>query len=277
MSLTIFKKCWRIVLYAVLVLAAATIFVPFIWGVLSSFKSMNELSAIPPTLFPKEIRWDNYAQVIVNGSFFRNYWNSLVITLGTTLGTLIVCSFTGYALAKFEFKGKSAIFLVFLGTMMIPAQLTMIPVFILTTKLNLINTFLGVILPSTANAYGVFLMRQFMMTIPNEILEAARIDGCSELKLLFRIAMPLSKPILATLTILTVLSSWNQFLLPLILLNSPDMATVQLAMCNYQNDFGRKLNLLMAASVLSIVPVALVFAFCQKHIVAGISMGGVKG
>lgn len=271
------NKLWRCVLYLILILAAATIFVPFVWGVLSSFKSMNELAAIPPTLFPQTFQWDNYLQVIVNGSFFRNYWNSFVITVGTTVGTLIVCSFTGYALAKFEFKGKNVIFLLFLGTMMLPVQLTMIPVFILTTKLQLINTFLGVILPATASAYGVFLMRQFMMTIPNEILEAARMDGCSELRLLLRIAMPLSKPILATLTILTVLSSWNQFLLPLILLNSPDMATVQLAMCNYQNDFGRQLNLLMAASVLSIIPVAIVFAFCQKHIVAGISIGGVKG
>lgn len=277
MALNIASKLWRILLYALLILAAATIFVPFIWGVVSSFKSMNELSSIPPALFPKEMRWDNYTQVMLGGSFLRNYLNSAIITVGTTVGTLLVCSFTGYALAKFEFKGKNAIFLVFLGTMMLPAQLTMIPVFILTTKLGLINTFLGVILPSTASAYGVFLMRQFMLTIPNEILEAARIDGCSELRLLMRIVVPLSKPILATLTILTVLSSWNQFLLPLILLNSPDMATVQLAMSNFQNDFGRQLNLLMAASVLSVVPVALVFAFCQKHIVAGISMGGVKG
>lgn len=267
----------RFFLYLVLSLAAATIFIPFIWGVLSSFKTANELSLIPPTLFPKQLAWENYAQVLSGSDFLRNYWNSFVITVGTTAGTLLVCSFTGYALAKFEFKGKTAIFLIFLGTMMLPAQLTMIPVFILTTNLGLINTHLGVILPGIASVYGVFLMRQFMMTIPNEVLEAARIDGCGELRMMFRIVMPLSSPILATLTILTVLSSWNQFLMPLILLNSPEMATVQLAMSNYQNDFGQQLNLLMAASVLAVIPVAIVFLFCQKYIVAGISMGSVKG
>lgn len=267
----------RFFLYLVLSLAAATIFIPFIWGVLSSFKTANELSLIPPTLFPKQLAWENYTQVLSGSDFLRNYWNSFVITVGTTAGTLLVCSFTGYALAKFEFKGKTAIFLIFLGTMMLPAQLTMIPVFILTTNLGLINTHLGVILPGIAIAYGVFLMRQFMMTIPNEVLEAARIDGCGELRMMFRIVMPLSSPILATLTILTVLSSWNQFLMPLILLNSPEMATVQLAMSNYQNDFGQQLNLLMAASVLAVIPVAIVFLFCQKYIVAGISMGSVKG
>ncbi len=264
-------------MYLVLILAAAIIFIPFIWGILSSFKSMNELSSIPPTLFPKEMHWENYTTVIVEGSFFRNYYNSFVITLGTTLGTLFICSFTGYALAKFEFRGRSAIFLILLGTMMIPSQLTMIPTFILNTRLGLIDNYLGVILPAMANAYGVFLMRQFMLTVPNEALEAARIDGCSELKLLLRIALPLSTPILATLTILTVLSSWNQFLLPLIMLNSPKMATVQLAMRNYQNDYGQKIHLVMAASVLSIIPVGIVFAFCQKYIVAGISVGSVKG
>lgn len=267
----------RFFLYLVLSLAAATIFIPFIWGVLSSFKTANELSLIPPTLFPKQLAWENYTQVLSGSDFLRNYWNSFVITVGTTAGTLLVCSFTGYALAKFEFKGKTAIFLIFLGTMMLPAQLTMIPVFILTTNLGLINTHLGVILPGIASAYGVFLMRQFMMNIPNEVLEAARIDGCGELRMMFRIVMPLSSPILATLTILTVLSSWNQFLMPLILLNSPEMATVQLAMSNYQNDFGQQLNLLMAASVLAVIPVAIVFLFCQKYIVAGISMGSVKG
>lgn len=276
MKITIAGKFWRFVLYLVLILAIATIFVPFLWGILSSFKSLNDLSSIPPTLFPKKMEWSNYYTVVVGSSFLRNYWNSFVITVITTVGTLIVCSFTGYALAKFEFRGKSAIFLIFLGTMMIPPQLTMIPIFTLSTNLNLIDTHIGVALPLIANAYGVFLMRQFMLDIPDEILEAARIDGCGELRLLFEIAAPLSKPVLASLTILTVLSSWNQFLLPLILLNSPGMATVQLAIRNFQTDYGTQLNLLMAASVLSIIPVTIVFFSCQKYIVSGISMGGVK-
>lgn len=276
MSSAALRRGLRIWLYTTLIIVSLIMILPFIWGILSSFKSSEELFSIPPTLFPKELILDNYRQVVTTGFFLRDNMNSLIIAVFTTVGTVLLCSITGYTLAKFKFRGRDQIFLLFLGTMMIPVQVTMIPVFILTTKLGLINTHMGIILPMIANAYGVFLMRQFMMTLPNEMIEAARIDGCHEFKIFAKIAMPLAKPAVGTLTILTFMDSWNQFLWPLILLNSSEMATVQLGLRRFQSEYSAKYNLIMAAAVLAIIPIAIVFVLFQEYIVEGISMGGVK-
>lgn len=276
MSSAALRRGLRIWLYTTLIIVSLIMILPFIWGILSSFKSSEELFSIPPTLFPKELILDNYRQVVTTGFFLRDNMNSLIIAVFTTVGTVLLCSITGYTLAKFKFRGRDQIFLLFLGTMMIPVQVTMIPVFILTTKLGLINTHMGIILPLIANAYGVFLMRQFMMTLPNEMIEAARIDGCHEFKIFAKIAMPLAKPAVGTLTILTFMDSWNQFLWPLILLNSSEMATVQLGLRRFQSEYSAKYNLIMAAAVLAIIPIAIVFVLFQEYIVEGISMGGVK-
>lgn len=266
----------RFILYALLFCISLVIFIPFIWGILSSFKSVGELFATPPTILPKQFAWENYVKVFSTGYFVRDNINSLIISVSTTILTVVICSLTGYALAKFCFKGRDAIFLIFLGTMMIPVQVTMIPVFTLTAKAGLLNTFLGVILPMVANAYGVFLMRQFMMTIPNELTEAARIDGCTEFGNFLRVAVPLAKPAIGTLSILTFLESWNQFLWPLIMLSSSEMSTVQVGLRRFQGEYGTQWNYVMAAAVLAIIPVAIVFLLFQKYIIEGISTTGLK-
>jgi ABC-type glycerol-3-phosphate transport system permease component len=262
--------------YGFLILFSLMIFVPFLWGVLASLKTFEELFAIPPTVIPKIFAWDNYYQVISSGFFVRDNLNSFYISALTTFLTIAICSLAGYALTKFRFKGRNAIFLIFLGTMMIPEQVTMIPVFVLTSRLGMLNTFRGIILPMAANAYGIFLMRQFMLTIPDALMEASRIDGCSEFRIFYRIALPLAKPVIGTLSILTFLGSWNAFLWPLILLSKSEMSTVQTGLRRFQGEYATRWNLVLAAAILAVIPVTVIFALFQKYIVEGISTTGLK-
>lgn len=277
MTSVIQQKLVRSILYFILISFSLMMFIPLLWGVLSSFKTVRELFAMPPTVFPETFAWENYLQVIVGGNFLRDNYNSLVVAVLVTFLTVLICSLAGHALAKYQFRGRDVIFYLFLGTMMIPVQVTMIPVFLISSRLDLIDTYLGVVFPQVASAFGVFLMRQFIMTVPDELIEAARIDGCPEIKIFTNITVPLSKIAIGSLSILTFLGSWNQFLWPLILIRSQEMATVQLAMRRFQGEYTTEWNLLMAAAVLAIVPVAIVYICFQRFIVEGISMSGIKG
>jgi ABC-type glycerol-3-phosphate transport system permease component len=265
-----------LLVYGVLIVFSLVIFMPFAWGVLSSFKTKDELSAIPATILPKTFAWENYRHVISTGFFLRDNLNSFIITSVSTVLTILICSLAGYGLTKFKFKGQNIIFIVFLGTMMIPIQTTMIPVFILTSRLGMLNTYRGIILPMLANAYGIFLMRQFMLTIPDALIEASRIDGCREFRIFYKIAVPLAKPAIGTLSILTFLEGWNSFLWPLILLSKSEMSTVQVGLRRFQGEYSSQGNYVMAAAVLAIIPVAVVFILFQRYIIEGISTSGLK-
>jgi alpha-1,4-digalacturonate transport system permease protein len=267
----------RLPLYVFLILGSIGMITPFVWMISSALKPNNEIFAVPPTFFPKEPNWGNILEAWNSGNFTQYFINTTIISVVTTVITLFICSIAGYTFAKYQFMGRKILFILFLGTMMVPMQVTMIPVFLMMSKLELLNSYWSVILPLTANAYGVFLMRQFMLTIPTELIEAARIDGCSEFRIFWQVVLPLTKPALTTLGILSFLAAWNEFLWPLIMLDSPEMMTLQVALTQFQGQYEVKWNLLMAASALSMLPIVLIFIFFQRYLVEGIAMSGLKG
>jgi multiple sugar transport system permease protein len=251
---------------------------PFLWMLLGSIKPETDFLRNPPTFLPSAPTTGNYDRLFDQLDFPRFFFNSAVIALAVTVGTLVFCPMLGYALAKLRWRGKRVVMAVVLATLMVPAGITLIPNFILMSNLGLVNSYPGLILPFLAGPFGVFLMRQFMLGIPNELLEAARMDGANEFRVFWSVVMPLATPILATLGILTFLGSWNNFLYPLVMAQEPEMYTLPVALATfatgqYQADHG----MLMAGSVILVVPVLIVFVLFQRWITEGIATTGLKG
>ena len=267
----------RIVLHVLLLGGLVVMIGPFVWMALSSFKTEGEIRADPPTWWPHDPTAGNYG-VLFNRLDFPTYFtNSIVVAVLTTLGNLLFCSAAGYALAKLSFPGKRALFLVVLGTIMVPSIVTIVPLFVLSSNLGLVNSLAGLILPFLAQAFGVFLMRQFIMSIPDDLLEAARIDGASELRIYWQIVLPLCRPAFATLGILTFLASWNNFLWPLVAATTEDKYTLPVALALYaigQNQ--TRYDLLLTGSVVIVLPVLIVFIALQRYFVRGIATTGLK-
>lgn len=268
----------RWAMYAVLVVGMVLVAGPFLWMVLGSLKTQGELLQVPPTWLPEAPTLDNYARLFDRLNFPRFFFNSTVVATTITIANLIFCSMIGYALAKLDFAGRNKLFLLVMATLMVPQGVILVPLFILMTNLGLVNTHAGLILPFAAGAFGVFLMRQFMVGIPDELLEAARVDGASEWYLFWRIVMPLSGPALATLGILTFMSSWNMFTWPLVAATSEDMYTLPVALATFsRGQFSSDYGLLMAGSLVIVAPILLVFLVLQRHFVQGIATTGLKG
>lgn len=237
---------------------------------------------IPAKDVHKEVRvapeWKNYKEVIETVPFFRGVANTLIITLVGLFGGLFTTSLSAYAFAKLRFPGRDALFYVILGTMMIPGVVTMLPTFVLFRQAGWINTFRPLIIPALfGGAWGIFLMRQHMKTVPDELEDASRIDGCNPFQTYWRLMLPLSKPILATLGIFGFMGGWNDFMGPLIYLNDPDKFTLQLLLASFSSYYSTKINLLMAGSVMSLVPVLALFFAAQRYFVQAITLTGVKG
>jgi multiple sugar transport system permease protein len=251
---------------------------PFLWMVLGSIKPEADFLRNPPTFLPSAPTTDNYGRLFDQLDFPRFFFNSSVIALAVTVGTLVFCPMLGYALAKLPWRGKRVVMGVVLATLTVPAGITLIPNFILMSNLGFVNTYPGMILPFLAGPFGVFLMRQFMLGVPNELLEAARMDGANEFRVFWSVVMPLATPVLATLGILTFLGNWNSFLYPLVMAQEPEMYTLPVALATfatgqYQADHG----MLMAGSVILVVPVLIVFILFQRWITEGIATTGLKG
>jgi multiple sugar transport system permease protein len=264
-------------LYLLLILGLILLVGPFIWMVLGSFKTTGELRQVPPTLLPQNPTLENYAELFDRLNFLRFFFNSSVVAAAVTAGNVVFCSMLGYALAKLRFPGKRILFAVVLGTLMVPSIVTFMPLFVLVANLNLVNTHAGLILPFLAGAFGVFLMRQFIGGIPDELLDAARVDGAGEHYIFWRIVMPLCGPAIATLAILTFLGSWNSFLWPLVVANTEDMYTLPVAIALFATGQQEtNVALLMAGSVVVILPVLLVFILLQRYFTQGIAMTGIK-
>ena len=257
------------------VLAFFTI-APFIWMILTSVKDMGDIYVYPPQWLPSEFHFDNYVKVFSAAPFGRYYLNSAVVAVVVTLGQLVTCSMAAYAFARIEFKGRNALFLLFLGTMMIPYNVTMIPSFMVLYWLGWVDTYQALIVPGLASAFGTFLLRQFFITIPKELEEAAYLDGANKFTVLKRIIIPLSKPALATLAIFTFMGVFNDFIWALIVLNSEDMRTVQLGLAIFRDRYLTQWDLLMAGSVTAVLPILLVFFFAQKYFIKGITLSGLK-
>ncbi len=252
---------------------------PLLWMVSTSLKPSREILTKVPQFIPSSFVFDNYRKAMEAFPFLNYYCNSLFVAGVVTASTVLLSSLAGFAFAKYKFIGRNVLFVGILSTLMIPFQVIMIPLYIMMSNVGWVDTYPGLMFPRLVNVFGVFLMRQFMINIPEELLSAARIDGCSEWRIFWGIIMPLSKPALATLAIFVFMWSWDEFLWPVIILNSPSKFTVPLGLASF---FGVqlglvKINQLMAAATIATVPVLIVFLAMQKHFIRGITVTGMKG
>jgi len=266
-----------ILAHLALLLGVVVMFLPLVWIVLSSFKPLSEIYLIPPSFLPHRWIIGNYEEALRRFPFLTYLLNSVVVTVGATLLTLVINSMAAFALSKYVFRGRDLIFLLVLSTIMVPIQVIMIPVFLVIAHLGLVNTLWGLIIPPAATPTGVFLLRQYMLTIPDELIQAARIDGAGEWRIFAQIVVPLSKPALAVLAILSIVWRWNDFLWPLIVINNPHLFTLQLGLARFQGAQATDWNDLIAMTVLIIVPVTVIFAFLQRYLVSGIATTGLRG
>jgi multiple sugar transport system permease protein len=263
--------------YIFLTVIGATMLVPLLWMLKTSLQPPTaDVMQITP-LLPEEYRFANYSQVIDELDFSVSIWNSVLVTGLTTIGLVFTSSLAAFAFARLSFFGRNQIFFGYLATLMIPSAVTMIPVFILLRELGWVNTYYALIIPPMFSAYGVFMLRQFFLAIPRELEEAAIIDGCTTFGVYWRIVLPLAKPALAALTILTFMGSWRSFMWPLIVTHSKEMATLPVALTQFTEMFSVRWNLLMAGSVIMVLPMMIVFVIGQRFFIEGIQLGAVKG
>jgi multiple sugar transport system permease protein len=267
----------KIVLYVVLIAGLLVVVGPFLWMALASLKPEAEIRAVPPTWWPHTFTLDNFRDLFSRLDFPTYFLNSTIVAALTTAGNLLFCSLLGYALAKLRFPGRKAMFLVVLGMLMVPGMVTFVPQFVLVSNLGLANSYAGLVLPFLAGPFGVFLMRQFLLSIPDDLIEAARVDGAGEWRIFWRIVLPLCRPALATLGILTFLASWNNFLWPLVIATTEDKYTLPVALALYSVGQNRTdLGLLLAGAVVVVLPVLIVFLLLQRHFLRGIATTGLK-
>jgi multiple sugar transport system permease protein len=265
-----------IVLHVFIYGLAMIIMAPFLWMVLTSFKDISEIIVIPPTWIPEKFKFENYSNAFAAAPFGRYYFNSVFVAVMVTGGQLITCSLAAFAFARIRFRGREILFYLFLGTMMIPFQVTMIPTFMILHWLGWIDTYQALIAPGLASAFGTFLMRQFFMTIPKDLEDAAYIDGCSRFGVLWRIFIPLAKPALAVLAIFTFMAVFNDFLWALIVIHSEELRTVQLGLAVFQDRHTTEWDKLMAGSVMATLPILIVFFLAQNYFIKGITLSGMK-
>ncbi|GAB2620067.1 carbohydrate ABC transporter permease [Pseudactinotalea suaedae] len=271
---TLRRRWW---LYLIMSVALLLVVTPFVWMVLGSVKSNGELRSVPPTWLPEQVTWENYSQLLSGLNFGTYFLNSTIVAVVVTAGNLLFCSMVGYVLGMLEFRGKNALFAVIMGTLMIPGLVTFVPLFVLVVNAGLANNLLGLIVPFLVSPFGVFLMRQFVLRLPPDLVQAARVDGAGEIRIFAQVILPLLGPALATLGILTFLSSWNNFLWPLVVAQREEMYTLPVALALYstgQNvtDYG----FLLAGATLVVVPVLVIFMIFQRRFIEGIATTGIK-
>ncbi|MCQ6557312.1 carbohydrate ABC transporter permease [Paenibacillus mendelii] len=248
---------------------------PFFWMIMSSFKPENEIVQIPPTFWPDTFTLHNFKYLFQNMNFDVYLKNTLIIVLFSFVG-LFLNAVAGFGFAKYEFKGRNALFVLVLATMMIPSQVTMIPVYLILNSLGLTNTMTGIVLPGLVGAFAIFLFRQFMSTIPTELLEATRLDGASEYRIFLQIVLPISKPIIAVQAILTFIAGWNSFLWPLIIANDESLYTLSVGLSLLKGQYAANFGLQMAGAAFMVAPVIVLFTYFQKHIIENFSISGMK-
>ena len=268
------RRNWLYPLMAALLVVVAS---PFVWMVLGSFKSEGELRQVPPTWWPETASLDNYSQLFSRLDFGTYFMNSTIVAVVVTAGNLLFCSMLGYALAMLEFRGKKVVFLLVMGTLLIPGVVTFVPLFVLVANAGLINSLPGLILPFLVSPFGVFLMRQFILGLPKDLLDAARVDGAGELRIFAQVFLPLCGPALATLGTLTFLGSWNNFLWPLVVAQTEDHYTLPVALALYSTgQNSTNYGLLLTGATVVVIPVVLVFLIFQRRIIEGIATTGIK-
>jgi len=270
-------KFWRVVLYAVLIALAVLMLIPFAWMLSASLKLDKDVFIFPIQWIPENPRWQNYMDIWTKIPLAKFVLNTAKLTVIVTCLQLLTSSFAAYALAKLDFKYKNLLFMAYISTIAMPWQVYMVPQFIMMRGMGMNDSHMAIICLQAFSAFGVFMMRQFYQGIPDELCEAARIDGMSEYKIYSRIMLPLSKPALSTLTIFTFVATWNDFLGPMIYLKTESKKTLQIGLRMFISQYSSEYGLIMAASVLSLIPVLIVFLSLQKYFVEGIAATGVKG
>lgn len=270
------KKLNKILMHLTLGIGAILTVVPFVWMILTAFKTPAESTAVPPTVFPSEWQFSNFQQAWNTLPFNNLYVNTLLFTLITTIGQVIFCSMAGYVFARIKFWGRDALFLLVLAILMVPSQIYIIPQFEIISGLNLANTITGLFLPNLFSAFGTFLMRQFFMTIPDEIEEAALMDGANHFTIFYKVMLPLVKPGIVSLGISTSLFAWNTLLWPLIVNTSQSKMTLSAGLASLQDIHVTNYPVLMAAAILAIWPMIIIFILFQKQFVEGIANTGGK-
>jgi len=266
----------RILTYVLVAAGAVATATPFVWLILSSFKSLQEVVLFPPTFFPKKPVFSNFREVFSMIPFGRYYLNSIITSVIPTVATVLTSSMTGMGFAKYRFAGRSLLFWIILSTMMVPFPATIVPLYVMVSRAGLVNTYAGLIVVGLSSAFGIFMMRQFIMSIPDELLDAARIDGASEFRIFLQVVMPLTKPAVATLTLFTFTNHWGAYIWPLIVVNSDRLRTLPLAIPYFSGQYFSFQNLINAASLMSIAPVLVLFMFTQRYFVQGIALTGLK-
>lgn len=271
------KSFAKVVIYAFLTIGTLTMAIPYIWMVVTSIKPIEEIQTYPPSFYVHHPTFKPYIELFSILPMWRYLLNSLIVASVVTVCNVFFCSLAGYAFAKHNFYGRDKIFLLLLGTIMLPYQVNLIPGFIIVKHLGWLNSFYALIIPNMAMVFGVFLCRQYIMSIPNDLIDAAKIDGCGEFAIYRIIIFPLIKPALATLAIFTFLSQWNSFVWPLIVIYTSSMRTVPLALSVLNSQFGANFSMVMAGATVVTLPVLVVFLCLQKYIIQGITMTGLKG
>jgi len=270
----------RLVIFLAAALLAAAFVLPMLYAVLSSFKPIEEITKVPLQWLPESfesLRVTNYIEPMTRYNFGRYIANSLFVGVMVTVSSLLFCSMAGYSLSKFTYFGRDTFFLVILITLMIPLEVTFIPMLIIVRELNMVNSYWGLIVPVMITPFGVFWMRQFIMTIPNDYAEAARIDGLNEFQIFWRIILPMCKPALAALAIFTFMGNWNSLIWPLIVARRSELWTIPVGLVSFEAEFYKPLNLIFAMAVVSVLPTVVLFALLRRRLLEGIAMVGLKG
>ncbi|MDY0294987.1 MAG: carbohydrate ABC transporter permease [Acholeplasmataceae bacterium] len=259
-----------------LFLITAVSIVPFIWMISTSLKSSQALMSIPIEWIPKKVSFESYMKVLTELPFLKSTLNSLIVTLSSTFLTLISASMAAFIFAKYEFRFKNTLFILFLTSMMVSIQVTGIPIFIILTKLGLNNSFVGVVIPSIYNVFAIFLLRQYMKNISNDFIEAAYMDGANLFQVFFKIIVPMSIVPLTTLFVINFMAYWNDYFWPLIILTDPNKVTLPVLLSKLNTQYNTEYNTLMAGSLVSMIPILIVYMFAQKHFIKGVQEGGIK-
>ena len=276
-SLPITHRLKKLVLYTLLLAAALMMLIPFFWMISTSLKADEYVLSIPLQFIPRPLTFESYLRLTEIYPMPRMFWNSLVVAVLTTAGQLIVSAMAAYAFARIEFRGRNVLFVLYLATLMIPSQVTIIPLFILMRYLGWINTYPGLIIPGIFSAFGTFLLRQFFLTLPKELEEAAFIDGASRWTIFWRIIIPLSRPAMATLGVFAFMGSWNAFLWPLFIVRNEQLMTLPVGLATLHGRWLTQWNLVMAGAVITIIPMLIVYLFAQRYFVQGVVTTGLKG
>ena len=267
----------RVLLYIVLILIAVIMVVPFLWMLSTSLKTQYDAVKIPPVWIPDPPQWENYVKLFTEQPMFEFMLNTIKIVFFVVLGQLFFSSLAAYSFARISFKGRNVVFFFYIATLMVPGQVTMIPTYLMFAKAGLTDNHLALILPAFFSAFGVFLLRQFFMSLPRELEEAAEIDGCNPFMTYWRIMLPLVVPAMLTLGVFTLMNTWNDYMGPLIYLSSPEKYTMTLGIAYFKGVYTTQWNLVMAGSIVSVVPILIAYLCAQKYFIEGIAFSGVKG